>query len=382
MKKNESDFNEFQNNIESVSRLLNEYSNYFFYFSPDPDAVGLSIALSLYLKNKEKDCYIYLPEGFDVNLNFMFEIAKFNDIRIIRDIDAVCQTLSVKSPMFIISDTATKFLLPNFDKINKCKELHCPDDVIEIDHHFGGDSEKIYDNSVTLFYKSNSCCEILAEYLHAVEKNVSLKFPRNIVLCLLVGICFDTQFGKFVANKPLYDKWFEFLSLRLTKLTWENNLLNDSKQVFIEITKMSENKIKVINDLLKEAVISGSTGLLMVPDVKMEDSLSKTGDSTCILSKIVHDLTDRLTEMSGNIGIISFYDNIQKLFFIKARRSMEYKDYDLRDMEKLLMKHFDGNLQGGGGHPGAVSFRITGINRKEFIVKLKEFFKEFSALKK
>ena len=381
MKKIESDFSEFQRNIESVNLLIKKYSNFFFYFSPDPDAVGLSIAMSLYLKNLEKDCYIFVPEGFDANLNFMFRMAEFNNIHIIHDMESVCRILSVKSPMFIISDTATRFLLPFFDKINECKEKYCPEESIEIDHHFGGDSEKIYDNSVTMFYKANSCCEILAEYLNAVERNMNLKFPRNIVLCLLVGICFDTQFGKFVANKELYEKWFDFLSDRLTRLTWENNLFSDSKQVFVEITKMSENKIKVINDLLGITEVKNNIGLLIVPDVKMEESLSKTGDSTCILSKIVHDLTDRLTEFSGNIGIMAFYDNIQQLFFVKARRSMTYNAYDLRNLEKYLVKSFGDAFQGGGGHPGAVSFRVKGIiTRNEFVKKLKDLFYEFSGM--
>jgi nanoRNase/pAp phosphatase (c-di-AMP/oligoRNAs hydrolase) len=381
MKKTESNFEEFQENIKAVSVLLEKYSNYFFYFSPDPDAVGLSIAMSLYLKNMNKDCYIFLPEGFDTNLNFVFEIAKFNNIIIIRDIENVCQILSVKSPLFIISDTATRFLLPQYNRINECKEKYCPEESIEIDHHFGGDSEKIYSNSVPLFFKANSCCEILAEYLNAVEKNINLKFPRNIVLCLLVGICFDTQFGKFVANQPLYEKWFDFLSKRLTILTWENNLFRESKQIFVEITKMSENKLKVINDLLKTTAINNSVGLLILPDVKMEESLSKTGDSTCILSKIVSDLIDRVTEISGNIGVLSFYDNLQNLFFIKVRRSSNFKNYDLRNIEKLLIDYFDGEFQGGGGHPGAVSFRIKKIPRKEFIKIINDFFTEFSSLK-
>jgi hypothetical protein len=60
---------------------------------------------------------------------------------------------------------------------------------------------------------------------------------------------------------------------------------------------------------------------------------------------------------------------------IKIRRSTFFQDLDLRCLDVLIMDLFADDFCGGGGHPGAVSFRISDkIKYDDFLVKIDELF--------
>ena len=325
-----------------------------------------------------KEVAIYLPEGFDPNLDFLFDIASYNKIKIIKDLDSVLKYLKKSKPLFITCDTATHFLLPHFKEINEIKTSLCPKDSIELDHHFGGDSEIIFDGSTTLFFKSNSSCEILAEFIETVgnsqSKDLDKMFPRNIVLSLLIGICFDTQFVKFVVDEDIYKKWFNFLSDRLKEITYSNpKYLDSGTKVFEAINKMNETKSQILEDLVKKSRVLKDIGLLIIPPIGIYDSLAPSGDSTCILSKIVSDLSNLIPEFGGKIGILAYFDDVSNIYFLKIRRSYTYKNYDLRDFEAVLTEIFGDSYIGGGGHAGATSFRLSYMEREVFTEKIEEF---------
>ncbi|HOJ64260.1 MAG TPA: hypothetical protein PLE45_07545 [Spirochaetota bacterium] len=381
---------EFFSNIEKIKEIIKKNRFFFFYFSPDPDAVGCSVAFSLYLRQHyNKECYIYLPEGFDQNLDFLFDIAVYNNINVIKEIDVIYELIVNKEPVFVCCDTPTHFLLPEFEKINKLRESTGQKDSIEIDHHFGGDSEKIFEESTPLFSLANSCCEIFSEFLNIVgtksngEIDYNKFFPRNIVLSLLVGICFDTQFGKYVTNRELYEKWFYFLSDRLKWLTWGNpKYINNAEEVFATINKMSKTKQETLEKIAKKIKVINYTGLLLMPHIEKYESLAENKDSTCIFSKLITDLSNLVPERSGAVGILAFYDTVYKLYFYKIRRSLEFKEYDLREIEGILEEIFGAYFLGGGGHPGATSFRIAEIPREEFDEKTIIFHRKLSEVLK
>lgn len=379
IKKQENTYEEIIVNTDKIQSIIETYDFFFFYFSPDPDAVGVSIAFALYLRHFHKESAIYLPEGFDPNLDFLFDVASYNNIKIIKEFQETLSYIKNHKPVFITCDTATHFLLPHFNEINDFKQRFCPKESIEADHHFGGDSEVIFEDSATLYVKSNSSCEILGNYFEAIKEKKKLNedniFPRNVVLSLLIGICFDTQFGKFVVDQEKYDRWFTFLSNRLKKITYSNpKFLNSGTQVFEAINKMNETKLKLLEELVKETRIMEEVGLLIVKPVGIYESLAPSGDSTCILSKIVSDLSNLIPEKSGKVGILAYFDDVSKIYYMKIRRSYAYKDYDLREFEAILTEIFGKDYIGGGGHAGATSFRVSGnIERKDFIDKIEYF---------
>jgi len=75
-------------------------------------------------------------------------------------------------------------------------------------------------------------------------------------------------------------------------------------------------------------------------------------------------------EKTGKIGIV-YYEgqNTEGVdcIFIKARRAIGYKDFDLRRLEDDVRSAFsEEKYMGGGGHPGAVSFRVDHMPDPEF----------------
>lgn len=376
---------QFISNSTIIQNIAKNNSEFVFYFSPDPDAVGASIAFALYLRSLDKSCTIYLPDGFDSNLDFLFDVAVYNSINIIKDIDIAYDFIEKKSPIMISCDTPTHFLLPHFARILGLVNNSNQKDNIEIDHHFGGDSEQLFDYSTPLYNNANSCCEILADFFELLAKKPDGEidydkfFPRNIVLSLLVGICFDTQFGKFVVNKESYDKWFNFLSERLKWLTWGNDkYLNSAKMVFETISKMNQTKEITIKKFVKNTEILNAVGLLIIPLIDKYESMAESNDSTCIMSKLIPDMSNIVPEYAGAIGILAFYDTVYKLYFIKARRSLIFKEYDLRNLEQLFDEVFGVYFLGGGGHPGATSFRVADVKREDFTDRIHIFHKKLS----
>lgn len=389
---------DFIKNANKINEIIKSQKNFLFYFSPDPDAVGTSVALALYIRLLNKQCTIFLPDGFDKNLDFLFDIAVYNNINVAQDLDKIKDIIENQNGVIISCDTPTHFLLPNYNEIldlvdNKSQQTH-----IEIDHHFGGDSEQTFKNAVTLFSKTNSCCEIIAEFFTIIGfdvKDISPEyiekikqkeitdidldryFPRNIVLSLLVGICFDTQFGKFVTNKGTYDKWFTILSKRLQDLTWgDARKISTASMVFDTINHMNDAKKRSLEKFEKKIITGKGIGLLIMPKVDKYESLSKSKDSTCVFCKLVGDFSNLVPDVAGAIGIFTFYDTAYQLYYVKIRRSAQFKEYDLRQIEALFNEIFKAYFLGGGGHEGASSFRVADIGRSKYVKKIKQLYKK------
>ncbi len=377
----------FETNAYKFISEIDNNSDFLFYFSPDPDAIGASIALSLYLSRKSKNSTIFLPDIINPNLDFLLKIAVYNNIYIISDLEEMLKLINNKNMTVIICDTPSHYLLPEFSQLKR--KFRSNDNIyfIEIDHHFSGDSEKIFKNSLCLFKKSNSTSEIIAELFEIIGKTngsdnyIDQMFPRNIVLSLLVGICFDTHFGKFVINESQFEKWFDLLSHRLVNLTWgSKKYIQTAEEVFNKINEISLSKKNVISKLLNDLVIVNSIGLLILPEFNKYDSLSGDHDPTCILYKIIPDLTNMAAERSKKIGIVAFYDDNLEIFYIKIRRSSAFNLFDIRKIDKLLKKIFKNKFLGGGGHEGATSFKIKKMKRLEFCENLKTFQDQLSAM--
>ena len=386
IKKVKNSEEEFYSNIKEIQSIIENKTNFLFYFSYDPDAIGASIAISLFLKRKNKECFIYLPEAIDPNLNFLIKILSYNSIKIIKTSNKLFQIINKKMPVIITCDTPTHYLLPDFDKFNSLLKKVNLKDTIEIDHHFGGDSEQIFKKSVILFKEANSTCEIVANFFEIIEKDkngnldLEIAFSRSIVLSLLVGICFDTQMGKFIINKRIYNKWIDFLSNRLEWLTWGSpKNLNNASKVFDTINKMDSNRKRIIKNLVKKAFIINKVGLLIIPKYEKYKSLSENNDPSCIFVKIIPDITNKTTEYSGAIGIVVFFDTILNIFYIKIRRAQKFKKYDLRNTQHFLKNIYKDDYLGGGGHEGATSYRVANIDRNDFIDKIKKFHNKLAS---
>ena len=206
-------------------------------------------------------------------------------------------------------------------------------------------------------------------------------FPRNIVLTLLTGICSDTQMGKFC---PIADErnWLEILTDRLNLLTWEDSdNFRTPAEIFDVINKKNKAKSIVIERMMKTGKFQNGLGLLVFPNVGKTDNLLAGQDLFCSLEDVSDDLVNLLPEEAGKVGIFVYFDSKKEKYMIKIRRSAVFHELDLRQLDVILIDLFGKDFCGGGGHPGAVSFRVSSeVKYEKFVGKINVLFS--SVLKK
>jgi hypothetical protein len=86
-------------------------------------------------------------------------------------------------------------------------------------------------------------------------------------------------------------------------------------------------------------------------------------------------LLNIIPEEAGKVGVVCFHGkNADKedCIFIKVRRAAQFADIDLRILEVEIKNKFGKLYMGGGGHPGAVSFRVHAHEEVEFLSVLEE----------
>jgi nanoRNase/pAp phosphatase (c-di-AMP/oligoRNAs hydrolase) len=263
--------------------------------------------------------------------------------------------------------------------------------VIEIDHHFGADSEAITTQGIKLFREANATTEIIGELL----QNLFEKFPettdpfsqRNILVGLITGLLGDTAGGKMISIKKDFDYWMKELGERLTNNTrWrkaregrpsegESSKFKTPEKIREYIDHLSIKQEDYLNAITSRVDKQNGLGLL-----NLMSSVHRQIDNICELQDfnwfpdILGPLLNRIPEEAGKLGVV-FYNgkNAEGLdcIFIKLRRAIDYDAFDLREVEGPIKKAFGGSYMGGGGHPGAVSFRVDSLDEDSFLLKFK-----------
>ena len=92
-------------------------------------------------------------------------------------------------------------------------------------------------------------------------------------------------------------------------------------------------------------------------------------------------LVNAVPEKSGHAGILIFEGKNAEgkdCIFIKIRRAVDFSGVDLRTGEDKIKELFGDLYMGGGGHAGAVSFRIHSLEEKELLARLENIFVFFN----
>jgi len=376
-------------NLDRAVSLIGEKENFLFCGDIDPDSVGSMVSLALFLRLMDKQAAVIFPNGLNDNLNYLTNILKHNSIQILKTKNEV-KNLRGKVDTVIICDTANAKLVPLssvlFEEFFK-KNVR----VIEIDHHFGADSESVTEDGIKLFREANATTEIIGELLQGLAR----KFPettdpfgqRNILIGLITGLLGDTAGGKAIPFKKDFDFWINKLGKGLTENTrWrkaKDGRPGDGKNSKFETPE----KIREYLDRLsieQEAFLS-----VLMDRIYKQDDLAflnllstayKEVEKICRPSDpgwfadILGLLLSHVPEETGKIGIVFYHgENAEgkDCVFIKLRRSIGYDGFDLRQVEEPIKRAFDANYMGGGGHSGAASFRVNSYDEKDFFLKFK-----------
>jgi nanoRNase/pAp phosphatase (c-di-AMP/oligoRNAs hydrolase) len=385
--------NLWEENLEQAAALVQSNENFLFSADIDPDSVGAMVSLALYLRIMGKQVYIILSNSLGENLDHLEKMIEYNKIHTLRNADEIA---GVKNSIDVVffCDTANSKLVPFFPTINEhLLSRNVP--VIEIDHHFGADSEKLVDQSVTLYQNANATTEITGELLKKIhQKNPSLPHPfnqRNIVISILTGILGDTMGGRVVSHKQSYVQWMGTLGNKLkrnTRLRKPNGVrpgddrttkFANPQQIQKYLTRLSREQEICLNALQKRMVPDGdveSLNLLNSTYSEVE-AFCRPFDSpwfTYILGFLLSQISDSTTSAT-KLGCIYFHGKNAEdkdCIYIKIRRSGHYSGIDLRTTESHLRNFFQDKYMGGGGHPGAVSFRVHCHDETEFLASFEQ----------
>lgn len=379
---------DWESNIKKAVALILEKEKFLFGASLDPDSVGSMLSLALYLHLLGKTTYLIIKEPLGSNFDFLEKIISHNKLQIIASSEQL-QEIKKEVHLVMFFDTANSKLLPFYADIKK-NFLSQDLPVIEFDHHFGTDSEELSANSVKLYRKANANTEIIAELLLRLhEKAPALPHPfsrRNILLSLITGLLSDTVNGKVVHFKEDYEYWMEKLGKSLQKETYTENRetknFSDQRQVSEYIHNLAEDQ-RLCLELLSERIVTDK-GLGMI---NLLDSICPEVCYFCqpfdtVWFVEVRDfLLNMVPEKAGKVGILCYNGKDSTgadCMYIKMRRATKYQGYDLRGVENTIKETFGNLYMGGGGHAGAVSFRVRPHGDNPFldgVAKVSDFIK-------
>ena len=374
-------------NLDRAASLIGEKENFLFCGDIDPDSVGSMVSLALFLRLMDKQAAVILPNGLNENLNYLTSILNHNSIRILNTEHQI-RGLRNSVEVVIICDTANAKLIPFFPTLQE-EFVQKSVQVIEVDHHFGADSELVTEGGIKLFREANATTEIIGELLQSLAR----KFPettdpfsqRNILIGLITGLLGDTASGKVIAFKQDFDYWMKQLGGRLTENTrWrktKNGRPGDSKSSKFEtpdkireyldcLTVQQEEYLAVLMKGIDRQDGLGFLNLMGSAHKKIE-AICKPNDSDWF-ADILGFLLNHVPEETGKVGVVCYNGKNaagKDCVFIKLRRSTEYDGFDLRQVEDPIKRAFDGYYMGGGGHPSAASFRVASHGEKEFFLR-------------
>ena len=383
-------------NLSQAVDLINCSNCFLFSGDIDPDSVGSMLSLSLYLNQLDKKVFLVIPETLGDNLDFFEKIILYNSICILRSKEEI-ESIKDEVETVIFCDTANTKLVPFYTFISD-HILSKKPQVLEIDHHFGADSEELTDYGIKLFRNANANTEIIGDILEILhKKNPEGPNPfsqRNIILGLITGMLGDTVGGKVIHYKDDYDRWMSKLGDQLQIITrWRDadekrvedckvSKFGDPKQIMDYLNRLTQDQQGCFDLLSARIENKGKMGFLsLLPSIYKEVKGNCQAFQSDWFVDIMNFLVNAVPEKSGHAGVLIFEGkNAEGIdcVFIKIRRAVDFSGIDLRIAEDKIKELFGDLYMGGGGHAGAVSFRIHSLEEKELLAQLEILFAFFN----
>jgi diguanylate cyclase (GGDEF)-like protein len=326
---------------------------------PDEDCISSLVSMALLITKFRKNVSIYIKDTIPDQLSYMENICAYNKIRIIRGEElperepgAICVLDTPKPDMISLNDGIRKLLADPAMMI------------IELDHHLSADAAYSGRKGYCLVHRASSTCELIGFLCYKLERRQDILdrfgiteiLTRNLVLAMLTGMIGDTRFGLTMkTNRDIF--FYNFFSThfanRLKELSHKDSTNYSSmKDIFNTIQTLSSEEKNLYQMILEHTHFYGRTGYVI-----LEEELSRkylAGIDYSIFVKVIKSLTDFLAEKSGTIGLTVYYDmpEISDLIQFRIRASREASNIDLR----TILTDF--SITDGGGHAGAIGFRV------------------------
>lgn len=322
---------------------------------PDTDCIASLVAFALLLSKFQKEVAIYLAAPVMPHFSYLLAICKYNGIGINYgrlpnpEEYSTVVVLDTPKPGMIAMNEQIAALLEN-PKVRK----------IEIDHHLAGDAAYAGDPGLCLVSKASSTCELIGYLILKMSRRKEYAaidfFTRNLALSVLTGIVGDSQMGKYLKTRKerFYYKTFTeiFDRLLMEKTVKNSNNLSSMEAVFDVIKNFSVQERHCFEDIMALKNTDASVHYVCLDEKKSAGFFAAYSEELIVnVSKAV---ADNLAEDCGKLGLVVYYDDPSLSDYIqfRLRRSAAFIATDLRDVLTGL------GITNGGGHPGAVGFRI------------------------
>lgn len=353
---------------------------------PDEDCISSMVAFALLAAKFNKRAIISLGPSVHENFNYLLQISRYNGIEILRDCEVPqCHAL-------ILVDTPKPSMI---DRPEIYEALRADPDVLklEIDHHLEADSRYFTNPEHSLVYQASSACEIIGWLTLKMQNNSAFMkehhirdlLTRNLVLAILSGILGDTQMGRFIKTRrerQYYERFTTRFERILTEKTHKDSgNLATKEQIFSTLMALSNDEESCWKDLMSRVRKEEGVFSIVLDSEESKTLIDRYGNDICVA--VSKSISNQLAEDSGKLGLVAYYEypddtitmgikqdsstdvqpseehhllavdaDQEPLVQFRLRRSQSNTDLDLRDF-LLRMK-----IENGGGHPGAVGFRM------------------------
>ncbi len=326
---------------------------------PDEDCISSLVAMALLIRKFGKEVTIYIRAQVAEQLSYLMEICLYNKIPVFYG-----EVYNESKPdiIFILDTPKPDMIATNAD-INVFL-LDPGITKIEFDHHLSADAAYSGTEGYCYVNRASSTCEMIGLFCCKMasrknqldDLNIHELFSRNIVLAMLTGMIGDSKFG--LTLKTQRDLFFYNLLANkfaeILHLTAHKNSTNYASmtQIFKSIQSLSVEEKDLYQILIDRARYTDRTGIVVLDAEESQNCLTHLDYS--IFVKVIKSVTDFLSEKSGTFGLTAYYDmpEISDLIQFRIRTSRDITGIDLRTI--LL----DFSITDGGGHPGAIGFRI------------------------
>ena len=322
--------------------------------APDEDCYASVAAAALLLRKFNKHVSVFFETPPPENLNFINSLCKYNKVNIyygtmppIKSVQVMC-ILDVPMPDMIAADGCIYDFLNNRAIPN-----------VELDHHFSSDAAYSGDPAYSLVLHASSTCEILCRLCYKLANHPEIMqsysieelYSRNLVLALLTGMLGDAKMGNYLAtrhDREVFDYFSKHLNLMLRLSTRsENTKKIASMERLLNVLEATDAETqKIYDQILNTAVYNGRIGTVMLSEtdsLRFFDTI-EYGQFVGMI-KVA---TNAIAEKSVYHDYPGKSDKIQ----CRIRAAAAARGIDLHP----VLSHF--KITDGGGHPGAIAFRL------------------------
>jgi nanoRNase/pAp phosphatase (c-di-AMP/oligoRNAs hydrolase) len=346
--------------IDAILRVLDRKRHFIIvgHQNPDDDCIASMVAVGLLASKFSKHAEIYLPSEVHPHFHYLLAICRYNAIRLVQG-DA---RVSLPIDVVVACDTPKPDMLEVNATIRAAMGRERVQ-VIEIDHHMGGDSDYIGEPGLRLVTEASSTAELIGQLALKLRARARLvkkygmgdPLTRNLVLAILTGIIGDTRMGQFLKTRReehYYRLFSGMFNELLADATTKSTNISNMDQVFAEIQKLSEREERCYAFFQEHSRVEDSVGIVTL-DCAVGERLYRDFEHDVVVST-ARAMADELAERGGKVSLVAYCDDPRSstLIQFRMRRSRGFRDIDLRDLLPLL------GVANGGGHEGAIGFRL------------------------